>query len=256
MSAQSFTSYHLVHPSTLRNPPFQPPVSTMAAEFHKRLMLKNHAASPLASAPTPAPEITPLVPPPNIITPAMLRAAKSDMLATPGISARAHGHNGLEPGAWFPDRLHALSAGAHGSTMAGIYGAGESGAFSIVANDGTGYESVDQDRGDRMKYSGSTGSGTSTSYLYDSLRTGQPVRVIRGARCRTWGPSCGYRYDGLYDVVRVNEEQPTPVFDLRRRGDQESLESICRRSPTAAQRTAWDTWDAEKRGTSTREAWR
>ncbi|KIJ16732.1 hypothetical protein PAXINDRAFT_74937, partial [Paxillus involutus ATCC 200175] len=44
--------------------------------------------------------------------------------------------------------------------------------------------------------------------LKRSVETGKPVRVIRGFKLRsTYGPSEGYRYDGLYTVVRHWQEK-------------------------------------------------
>lgn len=44
------------------------------------------------------------------------------------------GHNGLTVGQWFPFRICALNAGAHGATQAGIAGSEKIGAFSIVVS--------------------------------------------------------------------------------------------------------------------------
>ena len=44
------------------------------------------------------------------------------------------GHNGLTVGQWFPFRICALNAGAHGASQAGIAGSKKVGAFSIVVS--------------------------------------------------------------------------------------------------------------------------
>ena len=44
------------------------------------------------------------------------------------------GHNGLTVGQWFPFRICALNAGAHGATQAGIAGSEKIGAFSVVVS--------------------------------------------------------------------------------------------------------------------------
>lgn len=58
-------------------------------------------------------------------------------------SANVFGHNGLEPGAWFPTQLVALFRGAHGARMAGIYGNATDGTYSVVVAGM--YEDVDEE---------------------------------------------------------------------------------------------------------------
>ena len=50
------------------------------------------------------------------------------------IPCNRFGHNGLTVGQWFPFRICALTAGAHGATQAGIAGSEKIGAFSIVVS--------------------------------------------------------------------------------------------------------------------------
>ena len=50
------------------------------------------------------------------------------------ISCNNFGHNGLTVGQWFPFRICALNAGAHGATQAGIAGSEKTGAFSVVVS--------------------------------------------------------------------------------------------------------------------------
>ena len=50
------------------------------------------------------------------------------------IPCNRFGHNGLTMGQWFPFRICALNAGAHGATQAGIAGSEKIGAFSIVVS--------------------------------------------------------------------------------------------------------------------------
>lgn len=49
-------------------------------------------------------------------------------------SASVFGHNGLEPGAWFPNQLVALFHGAHGARIGGIHGKNGVGAYSVVVS--------------------------------------------------------------------------------------------------------------------------
>ena len=50
------------------------------------------------------------------------------------IACNNFGHNGLTVGQWFPFRICALNAGAHGATQAGIAGSEKIGAFSVVVS--------------------------------------------------------------------------------------------------------------------------
>ena len=50
------------------------------------------------------------------------------------ITCNNFGHNGLTVGQWFPFRICALNAGAHGATQAGIAGSEKTGAFSVVVS--------------------------------------------------------------------------------------------------------------------------
>lgn len=57
--------------------------------------------------------------------------------------ANVFGHNGLQPGAWFPTQLVALFHGAHGARMAGIHGNVVDGTYSVVVAGM--YEDVDEE---------------------------------------------------------------------------------------------------------------
>lgn len=50
------------------------------------------------------------------------------------IPCNKFGHNGLTVGQWFPYRICALNAGAHGATQAGIAGSEKTGSFSVVVS--------------------------------------------------------------------------------------------------------------------------
>jgi E3 ubiquitin-protein ligase UHRF1 len=144
---------------------------------------------------------------------------------------------GVEVGTWWEYRDECGRAGVHSPTVAGIYGsAAEGGAYSIAVS--AGYPE-DRDLGDTFTYTGSGGrelrkknlrtapqSSDQTlvrgnAALDMSAKTGNPVRVIRGYKAAL-GPVTGYRYDGLYKVVRsftaLNAEGKYKVykFDLER----------------------------------------
>lgn len=59
-------------------------------------------------------------------------------------SANVFGHNGLEPGDWFPNQIAALFHGGHGARMAGIHGKVGVGAYSVVVSGA--YKGVDEEQ--------------------------------------------------------------------------------------------------------------
>jgi len=97
--------------------------------------------------------------------------------------------------------------------MSGITGNTEYGAYSIVLSEGSNeYSDVDVDMGRKIIYSAPGGGETKSdtpdgekrgaAYLSRSIKTEKPVRVLRGTTKWAGSPSCGYRYDGLYKVVK------------------------------------------------------
>lgn len=105
-------------------------------------------------------------------------------------------------------------AGLHAHNQAGISGTQREGADAIVLNGG--YPD-DQDTGDVIVYTGHGGQDPATRHqiadqsLDDPGNAGLvrsqlevlPVRVIRGSEEPSeYAPAQGYRYDGLYRVVR------------------------------------------------------
>ena len=116
----------------------------------------------------------------------------------------------------FSSRLELSRAGVHRPTVAGISGSGKKGSDSIVLNGG--YVD-DNDCGDLIIYTGEGGQDRRGRQVKDQQLTkgnlalkvscdeGLPVRVIRGSKgAQLWSPSIGYRYDGLYQVVRCGPE--------------------------------------------------
>lgn len=123
---------------------------------------------------------------------------------------------GISEGAMFANRREASIAGVHRPTIAGISGSGKAGADSIVLNGG--YVD-DEDYGDLIIYTGEGGQdNTGRQVEGQRLTKGNlalkvsadealSVRVIRGAKGdQFWSPNIGYRYDGLYQVVRIWRE--------------------------------------------------
>ncbi|HEY9468925.1 MAG TPA: YDG/SRA domain-containing protein [Propionibacteriaceae bacterium] len=112
-------------------------------------------------------------------------------------------------------------AGIHAHNVAGISGTPHEGADAIVLNGGY---SDDQDEGDIIIYTGHGGQNQRKEQIEDqryekgnaalvlSQLESLPVRVIRGYKEPSpYAPIEGYRYDGLYRVVRH-------WFKLRRDG--------------------------------------
>jgi len=124
---------------------------------------------------------------------------------------------GVDIGDQWEMRIALGAAGVHPPPVAGIFGGAESGAYSVVLS--AGYPE-DVDHGDRFTYTGSGGrelakKNLRTSHqssnqqlvrgnagLAKSFETGNPVRVTRGFK-NPLGPATGYRYDGLYKIVKV-----------------------------------------------------
>ncbi|KAL1879184.1 hypothetical protein Daus18300_001763 [Diaporthe australafricana] len=166
--------------------------------------------------------------------------------------AKVYGDNGLTPGDWFPLKIIARFRGAHADTIRGISGDRGRGAYCIVVS---GQYDEDLDEGDMLYYSGEAADKNEDPHhvieratnasLVQSWTLGGPMRVLRsaskGERGRHYSPQCGIRYDGLYNVIGVEERHNVKGglyqrFKLRRRSGQESLDDIAARSPTLDQR--------------------
>lgn len=120
---------------------------------------------------------------------------------------------GVPPGTPFRDRRELHDRGVHRPLQAGISGSGREGADSIVVSGG--YED-DEDLGEVIVYTGHGGNDPATGKqiadqrlergnlaLAHNATEGLPLRVIRGAGGEpSISPSSGYRYDGLFSVVR------------------------------------------------------
>ncbi|KAJ7136049.1 PUA-like domain-containing protein [Mycena epipterygia] len=146
---------------------------------------------------------------------------------------RIHGDiTGCPVGLLFADREDLYNAGVHGTKESGIFGTkAEGGAFSIVINNG--YED-DDDRGDAIIYTGegkgkpakgqpNTQQGPQdmkshgNAALARNVDSKLSVRVIRGPNGNIeYCPRQGYRYDGLYDVVRAYMEEGKAGFKMCR----------------------------------------
>ena len=122
------------------------------------------------------------------------------------------GHLGLTPGKIFKNRQELSDKRVHGPTQAGIWNDGSEFAVSIVLSGGY---IDDKDSVSCILYTGQGGRDPITGRqvsdqeltrgnkgLYNSMKLGYPVRVIRGYQVNH-GPSQGYRYDGLFMVKRA-----------------------------------------------------
>lgn len=118
-------------------------------------------------------------------------------------------------GTVYESREEAKNAGVHQVGVQGIAGNRHVGCASIVLNGGY---ATDEDYGHEIFYTGSGGQdrqnrkrhiadqdldASDNAALVASERTGEPIRIIRG-----WkgdpdnSPASGYRYDGLYKVIK------------------------------------------------------
>lgn len=131
----------------------------------------------------------------------------------------APGSHGFVSGDCWPNRKAMFYEGCHGTLQSGIHGQTDYGAYSIVAN-GV-YDN--RDKGDTIWYAGTNPKypGEATLYtkrLITSFNTGNPVRVIRGAKgtgltFEPLAPAKGFRYDGLYTVEEYGP--PAPVSGVQ-----------------------------------------
>ncbi|KAF8958372.1 PUA-like domain-containing protein [Flammula alnicola] len=140
---------------------------------------------------------------------------------------------GFPVGSRWPGRRELCDDGVHAHLSNGIHGRGSIGAYSIVLSGG--YED-DIDKGDKFTYTGQggqarrdKGSGEKWSNaqirnqewtlgnlsLKTSCKTGTPVRVIRGSGLKSdYAPAVGYRYDGLYTVMKAEMKKGKSGFDI------------------------------------------
>ncbi len=155
------------------------------------------------------------------------------------------GEGHLKNGDWWPLQIAAVRDGAHGESIAGISGAKDQGAFSVVMNMATEEESVDPTKIDptfnkypnfdlpekgQIWYCGTQGKETQTGHagsqsaatelLQMSHKNHHPIRVIRGCKIKSrLAPAKGLRYDGLYgiiDAVCICQELAIWIFLLER----------------------------------------
>lgn len=133
-----------------------------------------------------------------------------------GSSAKFFGEGHLVNGQWWPSQLCALRDGAHGASVAGIFGH-EGLAVSIVVAHS---KYADVDNGDVLDYCGTEGKGennpsSDTQLMINSCRKKQPVRVLRSSSLNhKYAPSHGFRYDGLYKVAQYKIIDPSKSYYL------------------------------------------
>lgn len=130
---------------------------------------------------------------------------------------------GCPVGTIWSTRLECCIDGVHRPTVAGIHGNEVEGCYSLALSGG--YED-DLDYGEFFTYTGAGGrdlKGTKANpknlrtapqskdqtltrgnlALSRNVENGKPVRVIRGYKLKSsYAPEEGYRYDGLYSVVK------------------------------------------------------
>lgn len=150
---------------------------------------------------------------------------------------------GYPEGSAFADRTALFTAGLHRRTQHGISGLAHEGADAIALNGG--YKD-DRDFGDVIVYTGEGGRDPATgrqvadqSYeggnraLVVSGENDLPVRILRGSRGDPkFSPRNGYRYDGLFRIVRWWQEPSSdgPLICRyrleREKADATAIESI------------------------------
>lgn len=143
------------------------------------------------------------------------------------MNPRQHGNGRLLNGAWWPSQLAALRDGAHGSSMGGITGSANAGAYSVIMAGGmdpSGKPYPNEDGGDEVLYCGTDNRGPEvqpsieTQYMLQNEMSKQPVRLIRSHNLQSpYAPELGIRYDGLYQVVSHEQMDPPEVKRCRYR---------------------------------------
>lgn len=163
------------------------------------------------------------------MNPRLLESNLNGILALGGDVARFFGTpDGVKVGDLFIDRRELHDAQIHRPLQAGISGAKQEGADSIVVSGG--YVD-DQDYGDYIIYTGHGGreaGGTKQTKdqsidapgnagLITSQVEGLPVRVVRGAhKSNPYAPPVGYQYAGLFLVTDWWVEQGIEGFEIVR----------------------------------------
>lgn len=170
-------------------------------------------------------------------------------------NAEVYGHNGLQPGMWFPRQECLRFHGGHAQKIRGISGHENKGAYSIVVSGA--YDDIDKDEGDIIYYSAEGAHGRDASRraevkgnraLRASIRSHNPVRVFRSAKGPgRFAPPCGIRYDGLYEVFGREENlnaqgESYDLYKLRRLVgiDQPDLKDIVRARPTPQEQAHYE----------------
>ncbi|KAF9547005.1 ubiquitin-like with PHD and RING finger domains 2 [Mortierella hygrophila] len=147
---------------------------------------------------------------------------------------------GIPVGSTWPTRIDASRAGVHRPAMAGISGQAGVGAESVALSGGY---MDDDDKGYEFIYTGAGGNtgGKQTSHQeltranhglamtcdcpIDTVKGGEavvwsksrPIRVIRGYQLlNMYSPKSGYRYDGIYKVVKYWPEKGKGGFTIWR----------------------------------------
>lgn len=137
--------------------------------------------------------------------------------------------DGYPEGSLFESRQVMTNNGVFRNPQCGIDGNGKTGAAAIVLSGG--YKD-DEDLGDVIIYTGAGGRNRNTgrqiedqtwkttgnAALRKSMNEGLPVRVFRGYNhISDYSPESGYKYAGLYHVLKAWQEVPP-----------ESIYKICR----------------------------
>ncbi|OJA18881.1 hypothetical protein AZE42_06288 [Rhizopogon vesiculosus] len=148
----------------------------------------------------------------------------------PAKLAHSFGHiPGINIGTTWSSRTLCCRAQVHMHSRAGIHGSKYRGAYSIAVSSP---HYGDKDQGDIIYYTGAgsrfkdyygpqihdqTWDGQGNRALRLSCSTGNPVRVIRGSKAVSdFAPTEGYRYDGLYTVIKAWIEKNDKNLDVCR----------------------------------------
>ncbi|MFI9724195.1 YDG/SRA domain-containing protein [Streptomyces sp. NPDC052396] len=192
------------------------PLGGLEADLHDLLARDQHACNQAVK--TTLETYFPAKPWEEVLVPAQLMQQEYDGFEHPPY---------VSPGMHFGNRRALYAANVHRQLQAGIWGKADEEAKSIVVSGG--YED-DADKGDEIIYTGQGGQDQNAkkqihdqdltkgnAALINSLTTGRPVRVIRGAGGDSpYSPSHGYRYDGLFRVEDAWNQRGASGFRVYR----------------------------------------
>ncbi|RPA77516.1 hypothetical protein BJ508DRAFT_310102 [Ascobolus immersus RN42] len=149
-------------------------------------------------------------------------------LSSKRFSTGRSGHIDFYPGQVFRGHDQMAFVGIHHMPGKGIAANEEKGVMSIVISQGGARLYRDEDLGTSLWYCGTRNkdsgeASNATQHMETAFTNGTAIRVIRGkSQYNQYGPSHGYRYDGLYQIMQARTVDKERRFRLFRLPDAEN----------------------------------